>query len=75
MQTYLFKQGVCPFTLPSDQYRHSFTRGIDDAVNNIKIIWKFFQINNNTITWNGLITRNKMGWSPTKRCHENTNEI
>ena len=73
MQTYLFKKGVCPFTLPIDQCWHFFTRGIDDVVNNVKIIGIFFQIKNNTITWNGLITRNEE-WLPTKCCHENTNE-
>jgi hypothetical protein len=73
MQTYL-KKGVCPFTPPSDQYWHSFTRGIDDAVNNLKIIGVFSQISNNTIRWNGSVTRNNIGWLPTKRCHENLDE-
>lgn len=74
MQTYLLKKGVCPFTPPIDQYWHSFTRGREDAVNNQKIIWIFYQINNNTVKWNGSVTGDETGLFLAKHgWHKNPN--
>ena len=76
MQIYLLKKGVCPFTPPIDQYWHSFTRGIDNAINNQKIIGICFQINNvMTIPWSGSTTCNETKWLLTKRDHENFNLV
>ena len=75
MQTYLFRKGVCPFTPPIDQTWHFVTRGIDNAINNQKVIGIFFQITNKTIPQDGSITCHETWWLLTKYCcHKNFNE-